>query len=41
MENMYHRYLIDKQVNRFLCNKFSQNYNEIKETKNALYYKLH
>ena len=41
MKNMYPSYLIDKQVKRFLHNKFSTNYcNAVKESKTTLYYKL-
>ena len=41
MENMYPSYLIDKQVKRFLYNKFSTNYcNAVKKSKTTLYYKL-
>ena len=41
MKNMYPSYLIDKQVKRFLHNKFSTDYcNAVKESKTTLYYKL-
>ena len=41
MKNMYPSYLIDKQVKRFLHNKFSTNYcNAVKKSKTTLYYKL-
>ena len=41
MKNMYPSYLFDKQVNRFLHNKFSTNdCNAVKESKTTLYYKL-
>ena len=41
MKNMYPSYLIDKQVKRFLHNKFSTNYcNAVKESKTTLHYKL-
>ena len=41
MKNMYPSYLIDKQVKRFLHNKFStNNCNAVKESKTTLYYKL-
>ena len=41
MKNMYPSYLIDKQVNRFLHNKFSTNdCNAVRESKTTLYYKL-
>ena len=38
---MYPSYLTDKQVKRFLHNKFSTNYcNPVKECKTTLYYQL-
>ena len=41
MKNMYPSYVIDKQVKRFLHNKFSTNYcNAVKESKTTLHYKL-
>ena len=41
IKNMYPSCLIDKQVKRFLHNKFSTNYcNAVKESKTTLYYKL-
>ena len=41
MKNMYPSYLIDKQVNRFLHNKFSTNdCNAVRESKTTLYYQL-
>ena len=41
MKNLYLSYVIDKQVKRFLHNKFSANYcNAVKESKSTLYYKL-
>ena len=41
MRNIYPSYLIDKQVKRFLHNKFStNNCNAVKEIKTTLYYKL-
>ena len=41
MKNIYPSHLINKQVKRFLHNKFSANYcNVVKESKTTLYYKL-
>ena len=41
MKNMYPSYLIDKQVKRFLHNKFAtNNSNAVKQTKTTLYYVL-
>ena len=41
MKNMHPSYLTDKQVKRFLHNKFSTNYcNAVKECKTTLYYQL-